>query len=349
MCVFNPKDIDFSCTDVDGDSLVYSLITPIDNMQPSGSRPFINVAWTAGHNLANILGAGTACTINPQTGIVSTRSGRLGNYVVAVKCEEYRGGVKIGEVYRDLVLASLNCIFNSKPILEDFELSSVFEFEKEKCIDFVAMDPNLQDTFYLEINSNAYQFGATSSLPPANNTGRYDFSWTTTIGGIDTANNLNVRKLTRSEFEGVGRVGARFCWNLDQCEVLSVDSFWVNVVGFSLGCDGSRDTVSKTVSLPIEKPESDYIIPNVFSPDGDGINDEFYLKQDAFDRCYDALNIKIYNRWGQQVFQSDDAKFSWDGNDESGKELAAGTYFVVLQGFYGGKEVTQNYPVTLFR
>jgi flagellar hook assembly protein FlgD len=73
------------------------------------------------------------------------------------------------------------------------------------------------------------------------------------------------------------------------------------------------------------------------------------LKQDAYDRCYDALNIRIYNRWGQQVFQSDDAKFTWDGNDESGAKLSPGTYYIVLQGFYGGKEVTQNYPVTLFR
>ena len=109
------------------------------------------------------------------------------------------------------------------------------------------------------------------------------------------------------------------------------------------------DTVRKEVKIVVERGSKSYNVPNVFSPDGDGINDEFYLKKDVFDRCYDALSVKIYNRWGQQVFESDDAKFIWDGNDESGKALAPGTYFVVLQGLYGGKEVTQNYSVTLFR
>ncbi|MEN8927941.1 MAG: gliding motility-associated C-terminal domain-containing protein, partial [Flavobacteriales bacterium] len=75
----------------------------------------------------------------------------------------------------------------------------------------------------------------------------------------------------------------------------------------------------------------------------------FYLKKDAYDRCYDALNIRVYNRWGQLVFESEDAKFEWDGNDEGGNPLSAGSYFVILQGFYGGEEVTRNFPLSLFR
>jgi len=120
-------------------------------------------------------------------------------------------------------------------------------------------------------------------------------------------------------------------------------------MAYSLGCDGGKDSVTQRVSIPVLKKNSNYIVPNVFSPNGDGVNDEFYLEQGAFDRCYDVLSIKVYNRWGQQVFESEDAQFRWDGNDENGKEMAAGTYFVILQVYYGGKEVTDNFPVTLFR
>ena len=90
-------------------------------------------------------------------------------------------------------------------------------------------------------------------------------------------------------------------------------------------------------------------MPNVFSPNGDGQNDLFQLKKDQFDRCYDALTVRIYNRWGQNVYESDDAKFEWDGRDENGNEMTEGTYYVVLQGYYGGNEVTNNFPLTLFR
>ena len=53
----------------------------------------------------------------------------------------------------------------------------------------------------------------------------------------------------------------------------------------------------------IEKPTYDHVVPNVFSPNGDGHSDLFQLKKDQFDRCYDALTVRIYNRWGQSVLR----------------------------------------------
>ena len=350
FCLGNDKQIDFSCTDADGDSLVYSLENPYNTPSAGGSKPISLATYKATFNLANILGPGSLCTINPATGIVTARPAQLGIYVVAVRCQEFRNGVKIGEVFRDLQYAALNCTFNSLPEFENFPTTEEFNFDDEGCFDIVANDPNIGDTFFIEVNSNAYAFGAVSTLPPANSSGNYDFAWLdATTGMTDTANNVAVNKLTSTQFEGVGRVGVRFCWNLDNCEILSVDSFYVEALGFSLGCDGSKDTVSKRISVPVKKPDYSHKVPNVFTPNGDGVNDEFLLKKDAFDRCYDALTVRVYNRWGQKVYESDDAKFSWNGRDENGNELTEGTYFVILQGYYGGKEVTENFPVTLFR
>jgi hypothetical protein len=303
FCMGYTKQIDFSCTDADGDSLVYSLENPYNNPGgPGGSRPINLATYKPGFGVIPplcILGPGATCTIDPATGIVSALPRQLGIYVVAVRCQEFRNGVKIGEVFRDLQYAALNCTFNILPTFENFPTTQSLKFDDEGCFDIVAEDQNVGDTFFIQINSNAYAFGATASLPPANASGLYDFSWTDATSGMpDSAIDVNVRKITATDFEGVGKVGVRFCWNLDDCELLSVDSFYVEALGFSIGCDDSKDTVRKRISIPIEKASYTYKVPNVFSPNGDGVNDLFYLKQDAYDRCYDALNIRVYNRWG---------------------------------------------------
>ena len=113
MLVNTPRFLDFSATDPDGDSLVYSLITPYDNTT-GGTKPFSLLAFNAGYNNPNILGPGAAISINSSTGFLTTRPAQLGSYFVAVKCEEYRNGVKIGEVVRDILIPSVNSsIFTS--------------------------------------------------------------------------------------------------------------------------------------------------------------------------------------------------------------------------------------------
>ena len=61
-------------------------------------------------------------------------------------------------------------------------------------------------------------------------------------------------------------------------------------------------------TIEIQDPFTLYI-PTVFSPDGDNINDIFYIKGNGFDE----LSFEIYNRWGQQVFQSDELNNGWGG------------------------------------
>jgi gliding motility-associated-like protein len=64
-------------------------------------------------------------------------------------------------------------------------------------------------------------------------------------------------------------------------------------------------------------PESQVFIPNAFSPNGDGLNDEFkpraiYLHNQTGDYMYD-YKMYIYNKWGQQIFYSNDIRKGWDG------------------------------------
>ena len=103
--------LDFSSTDTDGDSLVYSLINPFDMTGSGGAKPFNLLSYGTGYSLLNILGPGSTCNINSSTGIVNARSTQIGQYVIAVKCEEYRNGVKIGQVIRDITIPSINASF----------------------------------------------------------------------------------------------------------------------------------------------------------------------------------------------------------------------------------------------
>ena len=53
----------------------------------------------------------------------------------------------------------------------------------------------------------------------------------------------------------------------------------------------------------------EYFVPTIFSPNGDGNNDEFKV----YGKCITSINMKVYDRWGELVFESDDPSYGWDG------------------------------------
>lgn len=68
------------------------------------------------------------------------------------------------------------------------------------------------------------------------------------------------------------------------------------------------------------------LFPNIFSPNGDGINDKLsFVLLGA-----DELQLKVFNRWGQEVFSTNNFEHYWDGN-QNGQLCPAGNYLAVLQ------------------
>ncbi len=76
---------------------------------------------------------------------------------------------------------------------------------------------------------------------------------------------------------------------------------------------------------------SEYILPNVITPQGDGLNDLFK----PFPYQYiDSIDLVIYNRWGTPVFQTNDPDILWNGsNMDSGAMSAQGVYFYTISIF----------------
>ena len=73
-----------------------------------------------------------------------------------------------------------------------------------------------------------------------------------------------------------------------------------------------------------------YELPNTFTPNGDGQNDVFV----PFPYCFiERVDFRVYNRWGQLVFATEDPDLNWDGTNRSGQLLSAGTYHYVCRVF----------------
>ncbi len=70
-----------------------------------------------------------------------------------------------------------------------------------------------------------------------------------------------------------------------------------------------------------------YRLPNAFTPNGDGINDIFHPYPYKF---VVKVNMKIYNRWGDLVFQTTNPDINWDGTDmRTGKPVPDGVYYYI--------------------
>ncbi len=106
-----------------------------------------------------------------------------------------------------------------------------------------------------------------------------------------------------------------------------------------------RDTITgcfKIFDLDVTDQNCDLTIPNVFTPNGDGINDYFEILN--LDH-YPNAHIVIYNRWGKKVFEHNDYYNNWwDGRDQPD-----GVYFYVLRYHRMGKTRYAEGAVTIVR
>ncbi len=81
--------------------------------------------------------------------------------------------------------------------------------------------------------------------------------------------------------------------------------------------------------------EVDVVMPNVFSPNDDGVNDTFFAMLDAGGITY--FSCEIYDRWGLKMAELVRPKQGWEGYTTSGSPAAAGTYYYVLSVSWGNE------------
>jgi hypothetical protein len=158
-CPMRPYYADFAGTDDDGDSLVYSLVTPLSTHQtvavPAlGPAPYPEVRWMPPFALDNILEGAPDLKVS-QDGFLTVTPTTLGLFVFAVKCEEFRDGVRIGMVQRDFQMLVVDgCAPADPPLIEGKPLTpaSVFSADENMAVSFASTVPDQERCIQVRIS-----------------------------------------------------------------------------------------------------------------------------------------------------------------------------------------------------
>jgi len=114
----------------------------------------------------------------------------------------------------------------------------------------------------------------------------------------------------------------------------SSGTFTITLIGYG-NVGACNDTVEKII---IVYPEIKLEIPNVFSPNDDGINDIFFILSSGFKE----LSISIFNRWGNLITTYNTLKDNWKGINYNGEKCSEGTYYYILNGVKINNEQYNN-------
>ena len=199
----------FQAIDDDGDSLVYVLSTPMDGghtsqsnpnpfsilgsgVNPSAppSAPYSNASWTSGYSLANICGSSSPLTLNSATGEIEVIPPFQGIYAMAVEVREYRNGIYIGLVRREIEFTVIACTGNSAPsIPPSISISNQIQVFAGDTVQFIAKAKDAEgDSVYINHFGGIFQDSPIPVIDPpyavSNNVNGDDsaqtsFIWTT--------------------------------------------------------------------------------------------------------------------------------------------------------------------------
>lgn len=154
ICQNDLFNFDHSATDLDGDSLVYELTVPFTAgsqsvPQPTASPPpYPTVNWGGGFGLNNIMNGDPKLNVNPTTGQLIVGPTQTGQYVFSLSVFEYRNGMLLSEVKRDIQINVIECPINFPPRVNRPENNNVsadtllFIKGNRTCFDYVIRDIN---------------------------------------------------------------------------------------------------------------------------------------------------------------------------------------------------------------
>lgn len=321
-CVGRPFTLDFGGEDPDGDSLVYSLTiplagfsTPAEPVPNPEKRPHSPVNFVSGIDETIQIPGTPSLGVDAQTGLLRVTPSAPGLYVFAIKVEEFRDGKRIGSTHREFQVLVQDC-----PPAQAPEISFL---------------PEGQSDFYLESEILKLGQGNCGLLRIQAPEG-------------ETPGRLFLRAIG---FAGVGQppvqeiVLTEEGYEVEICfpECPEDDFFVLEVVAEDENCPQPlTDTLRIRAGGPISGVLAE--VPNVFTPNGDGKNDRFFipaLAEEALATCPTGrFYIEIYNRWGKQVFSAQQRDFAW-----SGEGFPAGVYNYLI--FLNGE--TYKGTVSLLR
>jgi gliding motility-associated-like protein len=147
-----------------------------------------------------------------------------------------------------------------------------------------------------------------------------------------------------------GNGGSNYLWSTGSSMaaiIVSPESSTQYTLSVSNTVSGTTCSGMATFDLGVKRCNT-FFVPNAFSPDGNGLNDQFGLA--GVFKTIDYFSMYIYDRWGYLVYHTDDINQPWDGTDGNGSLLMAGTYAyrITIKETYADPILLQG-AVTLLR
>jgi gliding motility-associated-like protein len=135
--------------------------------------------------------------------------------------------------------------------------------------------------------------------------------------------------------------------NCDTCQIV-IASPTITTTYTVTGTDGNGCTVVKEITVIVENVCAKFTVPNVFTPDfqgSSGVNNVFYIKTVDLS----AWSITIYDRWGKEMYTSNNPDVYWDGNTEGGSKASDGVYYYIISATCQGNTYKRDGFVQLIR
>jgi gliding motility-associated-like protein len=107
--------------------------------------------------------------------------------------------------------------------------------------------------------------------------------------------------------------------------------------------DDDTCEASGSVKVTVSGGTSKILVPNAFSPNGDGVNDTWIITNLS---TYPGATVQVFNRYGQLVFNSVNSNKAWDGTF-NGSPLPVGTYYYIIDLKNNEKKIAGS--VTIFK
>jgi gliding motility-associated-like protein len=162
----------------------------------------------------------------------------------------------------------------------------------------------------------------------------YNFSVNDPAGSIKWNNSNPSIGLAAS---GTGTIPSFTATNMADTAINAI----ITTVPFTNGCAG----VSQSFKIKVLPLAKDVFVPNIFSPDGDGKNDQLFI----YGNYIASVDMQIYNQWGQRLATLNDTMHGWDGKYK-GSAQPVGVYLYVLRAVLkDGRQVRMKGSITLIR
>ena len=145
ICAGNLYCYNNGAIEIDGDSLVYSLITPLNSITGS------TVNFIAPYSSTNPVGGGSS--FDPITGNLCITPTSILSGVLAIKVKEYRNGVLIGSIIRDIQINVFNCGTIIPPTLSKIDSSTIVDINDINSYTFELCTDGLENINF-DINTN---------------------------------------------------------------------------------------------------------------------------------------------------------------------------------------------------